>query len=249
MTTVVITRPEIAIAKATEVYQKAGFEVFKAPCYAIKTNTAVLPQWLAAEAAVWIVLSVHALQHALKIAPQWRPLNKTRVIAVGPAVANAWQRQFEHPIEFHPLMNSEGVIELLQKYQAKSVKILTTAGGRNLIKTHCMEQQISYNQINTYHRIELTIDAAGLQQKILNASENKVILTATSSGILVHFMSQLPVELTTKVLNNPLVVGAQRIADLAKDLGFNNISVAANPSDEAMCEVVERMVSEETAAN
>ena len=238
MTTVVITRPEIAIAKATEVYQKAGFEVFKAPCYAIKTNTAVLPQWLAAEAAVWIVLSVHALQHALKIAPQWRPLNKTRVIAVGPAVANAWQRQFEHPIEFHPLMNSEGVIELL-----------TTAGGRNLIKTHCMEQQISYNQINTYHRIELAIDAAGLQQKILNASENKVILTATSSGILVHFMSQLPVELTTKVLNNPLVVGAQRIADLAKDLGFNNISVAANPSDEAMCEVVERMVSEETAAD
>ena len=243
MTTAIITRPQIVIEQTAEVYQKAGIQVFKAPCFAIKTNLSVQPQWLYADADVWIVLSVHALNHALLIAPDLQPTATTRVIAVGPAVVKAWRLHFDHPVSSHPLMNSEGVIELLTEFAAKSVKILTTLDGRNLIKSHCMNAQISYSQINTYHRKELPIDTDGLSQIIQNNTETAVVLTATSSGILSQFMTQLSDELKEVVLSNPLVVGAQRIAELASELGFADIHVAASPSDEAMCEVVQNTKS------
>ncbi len=238
MTTAIITRPKSSIAQTTAVYNDAGVEVFKAPCFAIKTSDSVQPQWLKIPAEIWIVLSVHALQHALIIAPDLAPTKDTRVIAVGPAVEKAWNKHFAHEISSHALMNSEGVIELLKQLKPKSVKILTTGDGRDLIKRHCMQAHISYAQINTYQRIPLAIDQPGLLSLYDNDKDNSVVLTATSSGILSYFMTQLSTDLQAKVLSRPIVVGAQRIADLAEALGFDDIHLAASPSDEAMCEAV-----------
>ena len=238
MTAVIITRPNASIGQTAEVYTQAGFDVFKAPCFAIKTSDSVQTQWLKAPADVWIVLSVHALHHALLIAPELMPAIDTRVIAVGPAVEKVWRKHFDHAITSHPWMNSEGVIELLKTSKPKSVKILTTGDGRELIKSHCMQQRISYAQINTYQRIPLTIDVSGLLDLYQSATDNPVILTATSSGILSQFMSQLPTDLHALVLSQPVVVGAQWIAAHAKEMGFVNIHLAASPSDQAMCAAV-----------
>ncbi len=139
-------------------------------------------------------------------------------------------------------MNSEGVIELLQQLKPNSVKIITTGDGRDLIKRYCMQAHISYAQINSYQRIPLAIDQIEMQALYENETHKPVILTATSSGILSQFMLQLADELTAKVLAQPIVVGAQRIADLAKELGFGDIRLADSPSDEAMCEVVNKIV-------
>lgn len=241
MTTAIITRPKSSIAQTTAVYKHAGIEVFQAPCFAIKTSDSVQPQWLKTPADVWIVLSVHALQHALIIAPDIAPAKDTRVIAVGPAVEKAWKKHFTHEITSHSWMNSEGVIELLKQLKPDSVKILTTGDGRDLIKRHCMQAHISYAQINTYQRTPLAIDQLGLQVLYKNNKNNPVVLTATSSGILSYFMTQLSTDLRAKVLSQPIVVGAQRIADAAEDLGFVDIRLAASPSDEAMCEVVDNI--------
>ncbi len=189
-----------------------------------------------------MILSVHALNHALLLAADLKPSDNTRVVAVGPAVANAWKQHFEHSIEYHPLMNSEGVIELLKKIKPSSVKILTTGDGRDVIKRYCMQAHISYAQINSYQRIPLAIDQIEMQALYENETHKPVILTATSSGILSQFMLQLADELSAKVLAQPIVVGAQRIADLAKELGFGDIRLADSPSDEAMCEVVNKIV-------
>ena len=131
-------------------------------------------------------------------------------------------------------MNSEGVIELLTDYQPKSVKILTTSEGRNLIKSHCMNQAISYSQFNTYQRVPMPIDQIEMAALYRDINNEKVILSATSGGILQQFMSQCSAELKPHVLRNPLVVGAQRIADLAQELGFSDVCLAENPSDAAM---------------
>ncbi len=229
MTTVIVTRPNTSISQTAVVYTQAGFDVFQAACFAIKTSDSV---------HVWLILSVHALQHALLIAPDLIPAKETVVIAVGPAVERAWRRQFDHTITSHPWMNSEGVVELLKETRPKSVKILTTGGGRELIKSHCMQAHISYAQINTYQRIPLPIDQHALQTLYQNTSDNQVILTATSSGILSQLMVQLSTDLHAIILSQPVVVGAQRIAAYAKELGFVDIHVATNPSDEVMCEAV-----------
>jgi uroporphyrinogen-III synthase len=239
MTTVIVTRPKPVVEKTAAVYREAGFEVFKAPCFDIQTSSTVQAEWLTAHADSWLVLSVHALKHALKIVPKLQPEKTTRVIAVGPAVAKAWKKQFGQDIEFHPLMNSEGVIELLKKYQPKSIKILTTGDGRDLIRSHCMSQQISYSQINTYQRIPLPLDSEALFE--LYDNNQPVILTATSSGILQQFMANLSIELSDKIKAQPLVVGAKRIASIAKELGFKTVHTADNPGDVAMSECVEKI--------
>ncbi len=192
----------------------------------------VRPEWLFMAANTWVILSVHALRFTLQVAPNWHPDSDTRVIAVGPAVQQAWQKHFDHPIEYHPLMNSEGVIKLLQQQPAGSVKILTNRDGRGLIRAHCMTEGISYQQINIYERILLPLDLAALQD--LYALETPV-LTATSGGILQAWFSQLKDELKSQVLSAPLVVGAGRIAEVATDMGFSHLVVARNPTDEAMC--------------
>ncbi len=241
MNTVIITRPEASVALSSEIYQNQGFKVFEAPCFSIKTNESLPAQWLEVATEVWVILSVHALQHALVIAPALKPGNNTQVIAVGPAVEQAWKQHFDHDIIYHPWMNSEGVIELLKGIEPTSVKILTTDGGRSLIKSHCMKQCISYAQLNTYLRTPLTVDQVGLLNVYQNKVSSQPVLTITSCGILTELMSQLTTELAELVLAKPIVVGAQRIADLANELGFLDIHLASSPSDQAMCDAVKKL--------
>ncbi len=246
MATVIITRPQVVIEKTAKVYQKAGIKIFKAACFDIISNRSVQPQWLDSNADVLIVLSVHALNHALMLSPDWHPSSQTQVLAVGPAVAKAWESRFDHPIKYHQLMNSEGVIEMLKEIKPSSLKILTTADGRDLIKRYCMRAKISYAQINTYQRVSLTIDQQKLLQLYQNNAMSPVILSATSSGILTHFMKQLSTDLRAKVLTQAIVVGAKRIAGLAEELGFVDINLATNPSDEAMSDAVLAWVEKQT---
>ncbi len=241
MATVVITRPDTAIAAATAVYKKAGFDVFTAPCFAIQTNPTVQPQWLKTEAEVWLVLSVYALKHALLIAPDLKPNKNTRVIAVGPAVEQLWRQCFAHPVESHPGMNSEGVIELLQKYRPRSVKIMTADGGRRMIQAHCMQQQISYTQINTYQRIALDVDVKGITDLLVDQSAMPVVLTVTSGGILQQFKRQMSAELKAQLSQLQVLVAAPRLATMAMKLGFENVHTADDPSDLTMCAAVKQL--------
>lgn len=241
MTAVIITRPDEATKACAATYQQVGFEVLAMPCFAIRTNPAVRAQWLQQPADVWVILSVHALHHALQIDAELKPEPGCQVIAVGPAVKAAWQQHFDHPIQSHPLMNSEGVIELLKTINPASIKIITTGGGRPLIKSFCMSQSISYQQINTYERVALKIDEQQLTD--VYDSQQAVVLTATSAGILQHFCAALSEGLRAQVLNNHLVVGASRIAQLAQEMGFKRIHVAASPSDLDMCQCANQAVN------
>lgn len=235
-TTVIVTRPAPVVDTTATVYEAAGFKVLKAPCFDILTNSSIKAEWLYLKADVWVILSVNALNHALKIAPDLVPPTGTKVIAVGPAVAAAWERRFNHSINYHPMMNSEGVIELLKVSKAQSVKTITTGGGRDLIKKYCMDQAISFNQINSYVRVPLAVDVTAINA-LLEAS-NEVVLTATSSDILNHFVAQLPASLKHKILNMRLLVGAKRIAQRASELGFVDVSSAASPSDQSMSSMI-----------
>ncbi|WP_223787317.1 uroporphyrinogen-III synthase [Marinicella meishanensis] len=236
MTTVIITRPQPVVAQAAAVYQAAGLQAVQAPCFDVVTNPSVRAEWLRLPADVWVILSVHAMTHALQLAPDWQPPAATRVIAVGPAVVQAWQQRFSHPIDCHPAMNSEGVIELLQAAQPQSVKILTTLGGREAIRQHCMADAISYHQVNTYLLAPLPVEAA--LRPAFDDPSNAPVLTATSVGILQQLQASLSESLWAMVLTWPLVVGSKRIAQAAEQMGFSVIKQAASPRDAHMCQAV-----------
>jgi uroporphyrinogen-III synthase len=240
MTTAILTRPANRISQTAEVYQTAGMDVFQSPVFAIKPNPMVRPEWLLMPADTWVILSVHALRCARQLAPALKPTASTRVIAVGPAVAKAWQQAFEHPVEYHPSMNSEGVIALLQQPSGQAVKILTNRDGRGLVKQHCMSAGISYQQINVYERHRCPLDIKALEQLY---SAEVPVLTATSADILQVLVAQLPATVLERARQAPLVVGARRIATVASSLGFLHISEADSPADEAMCAAVQDLTA------
>lgn len=229
--TIIITRPKPAIAEAQKVYANAGFETLAMPCFDVVTNPSIQPHWLNQSADVCVFLSVHALVHTVRINPEWQPSVSSQVIAIGPAVERAWQRHFDSPIQTHPWTNSEGVIELLKLRQPNSIQIFTTQGGRDLIQSHCMHQQISYTQFNTYLRVPLALDVAALERA---CDQGEVVMTATSAGVLQHLKSQVPAYLFERLFEQKLVVGSERIAMRAKSMGFEQVLVAANASDSAM---------------
>ena len=236
MATAILTRPVNRIGQTAEVYQAAGIEVLQAPVFDIRPNTMVRPEWLLMPAETWVILSVHALHCARQLAPTFKPAENTRVIAVGPAVARAWKQCFDHPIEHHRLMNSEGVIALLKEHAGQSVKILTNRDGRGLVKQHCMAAGVSYQQINVYERHRCSLDVQALDLLYSTAAP---VLTATSADILQVFVAQLSQQTLLLAQQSPLVVGAKRIATVAEQLGFQQVILADSPADAAMCAAVQ----------
>jgi len=234
MTTVVITRPQHRLVTAEEDYQQAGFETLSMPCFAVQTNTEVTPEQLALaeRAPLILIFNSNAIKHLLLLKPDFTLSEKTTVMGVGEGVANYWQNHFDQPILTPASQDSAGMTALLDHYQPESLVILTAAGGLDVVRRYCVDKQIHYQQINTYQRVPLVLDFRPLE--LLLSQSQSTVLTATSGLILRHFWRQCPDNLKPDMSRLPLISGAQRITDIAKELGFQKVFTAETPSNADM---------------
>ena len=240
MRTVVITRPQHRIEQAEQDYQQAGFETLAMPCFAIQTNTEVTPEQLAhaERAPLILIFNSNAIKHLLLLKPDFTLSENTTVMGVGEGVADYWQDHFDQPILTPASQDSAGMMALLDHYQPESLVILTAAGGLDLVRRYCIEGQIHYQQINTYQRVPLSLNFEVLSEKLHQHEEP--ILTATSGLILKHFWQQCPVNLKQALLYLPLVSGADRISEIADNLGFKEIYTADSPSNSDMIKALKQ---------
>lgn len=234
MTTVVLTRPQHRMAKTQQAYQQAGFDPLCMPCFAIQTNTEVTPEQLARaeRAPLILIFNSNAIKHLLLLKPDFTLSEQTTVMGVGDGVADYWQNHFDQPILTPASQDSAGMMALLDHYQPDSLVILTAAGGLDLVRRYCIERQIHYQQINTYQRVPLALDFQPLAATLKRGDQP--VLTATSGLILEHFWQQCPDDLKTAVSRLPLVSGAERITEIAQDLGFKDIFTADSPANSDM---------------
>ena len=234
MTTVVITRPQHRISEAQKDYQQASFESLAMPCFAVQTNTEVTPEQLAQaeRAPLLLIFNSNAIKHLLLLKPDFTLSQATMVMGVGEGVAEYWRAHFDQPIITPVTQDSAGMMALLAHHQPQELVILTAAGGLDLVRRYCIKKQINYQQINTYQRLPLPLDFEPLK-KCLD-DKQPVVLTATSGLILQHFWHQCPDDLKSDVCQLPLISGAERISEMAKDLGFEQIMTAKSPSNKDM---------------
>jgi uroporphyrinogen-III synthase len=234
MTTVVITRPQHRINKAEEDYQQAGFETLSMPCFAIQSNTEVTPEQLALaeRAPLILIFNSNAIKHLLLLKPDFTLSEQTRVMGVGEGVAEYWQDHFDQPILTPASQDSAGMVALLDHYQPESLVILTAAGGLDVVRRYCVDKQIHYQQINTYQRVPLVLDFQPMA--MLMKQSQRTVLTATSGLILQHFWRQCPDNMKPEISQLPLISGAQRITDIAEELGFQEVFTADSPSNTDM---------------
>lgn len=233
----ILTRPRSKMAQAMADYQAKGWSCIEAPCIDTITTPGLKPEWLASaeQAPCLVVLSSHAIHHARQIKPDFRVSHPERVIAVGPAVQQAWQQTFGQTI-IDAGGDSEAVIALLEQRDVRRLTVLTAAGGRELIKSHALKHRIDYHQINCYQRIRLALDVQQWQQAL---HQGDVILTATSGQIIHHIKQQLPDDLWQSLLSQAVVVPSKRVASVAAQTGFTDVVLAEAASNQAMIHAIE----------
>lgn len=233
MTTVIVTRPSGKQSGALQLFKQAGFEVFSAPCFAATTNYDIKAEWLnqASLADVVVVLNSHAIDACLDIDPNFCIQNNDKVLAIGTAVQQHWQHCFGQTIH-QAGGNSEAVIDQLKQIKPKSIAVFSALGGRELIKSFALQQGINYTQINCYNKTELPLDLPAWQA-LLEKGE-ALALTVNSGAPLEHIKSQLPQKLWQALIQHPVVTGAQRISDMAYEMGFAKVLTANSPSNRDM---------------
>lgn len=230
MTTVIITRPISKQKEALKIFSSQGFDVFSAPCFTAMPNHNFQKEWLksAINCDVLVILNSHAIDAMLHHDKTFNVSETTQVIGIGDAVAAYWRAHFESPIT-QAQGHSESVIAHLEHLKPQNLTVLTTQGGRELIKAYALKQAINFKQLNCYTKqaIKLNIKT---WQGLLKGNED-LILTANSGQILHYIKSQLPEHLWHILLGVRLICGSERISTLAAQLGFINVNTAPSPSN------------------
>ncbi|WP_154222631.1 uroporphyrinogen-III synthase [Marinicella rhabdoformis] len=233
MTTVIITRPKSKQQAALKIFKAQGFEVLSAPCINATSNPNIKLQWIeqAGQTEVLIVLNSHAIDALLTRYPGFSVSDKTQVIGIGKAVTSHWKKHLKAPIT-EASGNSESVIAILDRIKPRNITVLTSLGGRELIKAYALVKRINFTQLNCYIKQQLPLDLTAWQAVLAN--QKGVILTANSGQLLHLIQSQLPDHLWQQLLSSPLVTGASRITEMATQLGFKNTHTAQSPSNQDM---------------
>ena len=138
--------------------------------------------------------------------------------------------------------NSEALLDLLanQKTMPKHITIVRGENGRETLAESLTASGIFVDYLNVYRRVIPTIDCRELVQLIMQ--KQLTIITATSGDAIQNLMTMLPLAQHDMVKQLPLVVISERIKDIAKSLGFQWISIATQPSDDAILKAVTTII-------
>ena len=138
--------------------------------------------------------------------------------------------------------NSEALLELLanQKKMPKHLIIVRGENGRETLAESLTARGMFVAYQNVYRRVIPTIDCNEVVQLIMQKQLN--IITATSGDAIQNLVTMLPLAQRNMLKQLPLVVISERIKDIAKSLGFQWISIAKQPSDDAILKAVTTII-------
>ena len=138
--------------------------------------------------------------------------------------------------------NSESLLTLLinQKNIPKHIVIVRGENGRETLFEALTKGGVTVEYQNVYRRVIPTIDCKDIVQLIIKKQLN--IITATSGDAIQNLVTMLPIAQHDMLKQLPLVVISERIKDIAKSLGFQWISIAEQPSDDAILQAVTTII-------
>jgi len=135
--------------------------------------------------------------------------------------------------------NSEAVLDLneLQNLSDKRCLIFRGLGGRELLAFGLRERGAQVDYMDVYQRVLPQQDVRQVSDYLLNKQLAAILIySGTALKNLLLLLAEPRV--AECLLATPLVVISQRIATLAKQLGFKQIMIATEASDIAMVEAL-----------
>ena len=149
--------------------------------------------------------------------------------AVGTATAAALRSAGVGHVHVPTRMDSEGLLALdvLQDVRDRTVGVLTAPGGRDRIAPALRERGARVLRANVYAREPMPPSARTLAT--LRATTAGWLVPVSSAEALERTLAALPDDLAARLRAATVLAASERIASIARTLGFADIRIAGGP--------------------
>jgi uroporphyrinogen-III synthase len=137
--------------------------------------------------------------------------------------------------------NSEALLELaqLQNVSKKNIVIIRGENGRETLAETLKNRGANVSYQDVYKREIPQIDCSQILQNNLN------FITITSGEAIENLVKMLPKSQHDLLKKTPLIVVSERIQTIAKNLGFESVTLAKMPSDDAILNTITTIINGE----
>ena len=188
-----------------------------------------------------IAISTNAVNYALaRLEQDGRDVPKQcRWYAIGNATAKAMMQAGLQPVLPQGRFNTETLLELpdFQNIQGCSFVLLAGRDGRRMLEESLVARGAHVERIELYQRVPRDPQKTPV-------SEEPEVLTAMSGETLEALLQYMDSHSVKGWLKKPLFVPSLRIAKLAFRLGYQNVRVTANATENSLIEALSRFASE-----
>ena len=250
-TLVVLTRPEGDNSRLESTLAAQGYDTYIQPLLRI----ASLPESELPDPPdltgddLCIFISANAARMGLPTLMGGMVENGIVSFAVGPRTANVLEVE-GLPVIVPEQMDSEGLLALpeLSEVQGRRVVIVKGEGGREVLARELEAKGALVEEYICYRRESALVDSDTFCASLLDYK--KIIFQANSGQTLAALTTVLEQCKGASFLQQCVIVPSQRVADDARNLGWQRVAVADNASDEAFLAALtkEMLMDDDTGA-
>ena len=142
-------------------------------------------------------------------------------------------------------MDSEGLLALPALAAAPRVGLVTAPGGRGMLTPALQARGSTVLRADVYERVPLALADADIQR--LLALQAPAALALSSGEALQQVLAQLPAPAVAILRGTFAVAASERLATLARDLGWEQVVVAGSPRPAALARTAAQALAEASA--
>lgn len=238
---VLVTRPREQAENLCHMIEEAGGIAIRLPVINIRpmadTDSMHRQLGLLTNYDIGIFVSQNAVRFTLQfLGKESHALEQLRILAIGRSTARALQHAGIKAMSLSgKISSSESLLELpvLQpaSVKGKKVIIIRGVGGRGMLAEQLQERGATVDYLEVYQRIPAPHDPGELD-KIWSRQRPDCIVVTSDEG-LQNLFDMLSSKQQTLMLNTPLVVLSDRIAELALKLGYRRTPIVAGETSDA----------------
>ena len=189
------------------------------------TTRAALRDALSADAVVFASPAAVRAAAALRTL---RPRRGQTWLAVGAGTAMALRRNGVAGVVFPSRMDSEGLLELpeLRDVRGKAIGLVTAPGGRGEIAATLARRGARILRADVYARVSVAPSSRAIAT--LRTLRARPWLALSSGEALQCVLAALPADAAAALRRARVVAASERLAALARTLGFDDVRIAAD---------------------
>ena len=125
-------------------------------------------------------------------------------------------------------MDSEGLLAVpaLQDVRGRSIGLVTAPGGRDRLAPALRARGADVRRADVYARTPIAPSPRALAR--LRALDAPLLLAVSSAEAFAHLLAAVPDDIRAILQRARVVAASERLADLARAQGFDDIAVAAS---------------------